>query len=360
MAGLLDFLTRYGAPDPDGAQAQADVPSGSLLAHILGGLAQKGAGTVQSAVTAPRDAYRGDLQVFDPATGHVSDEALQRANEMAGVAMTGSVPMSRPAGSLGTFAGRLSKTADQDALAKAEGMLAAGADRQAVWDQTGWFKGVDGKMRYEINDVPAFLKGPGSASEIARNRGAALGRDRGQETVGDVLWHPDLMNAYPETKEMGFRGFTGPENNRGALDLGDPLNIDRRPTVMLNNSLRGKDAVSTALHELQHGIQEAEGFASGGNPAVAGLASDPAVMAARKAKIAAQAAGDDVAATAAGEAQKRAMYDAYRRQAGEVEARNVQSRHMMTPAERRAQPPWMTQDVPDADQIVNLGMRTLR
>jgi hypothetical protein len=45
-------------------------------------------------------------------------------------------------------------------------------------------------------------------------------------------------------------------------------------------------------------------------------------------------------------------FDVYRRSAGEVEARNVQSRMNMTPAERRATPPWLTQDVPDEMQIV--------
>lgn len=46
------------------------------------------------------------------------------------------------------------------------------------------------------------------------------------------------------------------------------------------------------------------------------------------------------------------LYDLYRRHAGEVESRNVQSRMNMTPEERRASPPWLTQDVPDAQQII--------
>ncbi len=42
----------------------------------------------------------------------------------------------------------------------------------------------------------------------------------------------------------------------------------------------------------------------------------------------------------------------YRRAAGEVEARNVQSRMNMTPEERRAKAPWETQDTPDAQHII--------
>ena len=75
----------------------------------------------RSAVTAPRDAISGDLQVFDPATGHVSDEAMRRANEMAGLAMTGSAPFKAPAGAVRSFGGAAAK---DDPIAALEAMLA--------------------------------------------------------------------------------------------------------------------------------------------------------------------------------------------------------------------------------------------
>jgi len=52
------------------------------------------------------------------------------------------------------------------------------------------------------------------------------------------------------------------------------------------------------------------------------------------------------------EAQKTAVQLAYKRSSGEVEARNIQRRMNMTAEERRATPPWKTQDVPDEQQIV--------
>lgn len=52
--------------------------------------------------------------------------------------------------------------------------------------------------------------------------------------------------------------------------------------------------------------------------------------------------------------QRRAS-DLYHRSAGEVEARNVQKRMDMSAAERRAKAPWLTQDVPDEQQIVRFG-----
>lgn len=53
------------------------------------------------------------------------------------------------------------------------------------------------------------------------------------------------------------------------------------------------------------------------------------------------------------EAKKKSQQD-YWNQASEVEARNVQRRMNMTPEQRRAIPPWETQDMGDAYQKVNM------
>ena len=46
------------------------------------------------------------------------------------------------------------------------------------------------------------------------------------------------------------------------------------------------------------------------------------------------------------------MHEAYRRLAGEVEARNVQARADYSPEFRKAFLPWLTQDVPSTLQLV--------
>ena len=50
--------------------------------------------------------------------------------------------------------------------------------------------------------------------------------------------------------------------------------------------------------------------------------------------------------------QMRTPFSQYQRTAGEVEARNVQSRMNMSPEERKAKPPWTTEDVPREQQII--------
>lgn len=73
-------FTGYNAPT---APAAAD-PN-----KVLTPLGQKWAGDLKDVVTAPQRAYTGELQVWDPATGHTTDAARGAAMGLAGLAMTG-------------------------------------------------------------------------------------------------------------------------------------------------------------------------------------------------------------------------------------------------------------------------------
>lgn len=57
-----------------------------------------------------------------------------------------------------SFAGRESATADLEMLEKAQQMAKEHKFKQDILDQTGWFKGVDGKWRYEIDNSDFELK----------------------------------------------------------------------------------------------------------------------------------------------------------------------------------------------------------
>jgi GNAT superfamily N-acetyltransferase len=58
---------------------------------------------------------------------------------------------------LNQFAGPGALTANEQALADAQAMLASGADAEQVRQDTGWFKGADGKWRFEIADGDAKI-----------------------------------------------------------------------------------------------------------------------------------------------------------------------------------------------------------
>jgi hypothetical protein len=199
-----------------------------------------------------------------------------------------------------TFAGERAQTADLDALARAKDMAEAGATREAIWQDTGWFKGVDGKWRWEIDDGGLTLP----YSQVGKAFKGPIRR---------LFDHPDLESAYPSIMAR-----------RGKLTL-DPKMKDGSGIAFKDGfiSVSAPDASTArpvALHELQHQIQAREQFSNG----VGAWPMRPTA----------------------------ADWERYRLTAGEVEARAVEARMNMTPEERRRIPPWESYDVPESDQIV--------
>lgn len=176
-------------------------------------------------------------------------------------------------------------------------------DPTVIKIRTGWEQGIDGLWRYEIED-------PFIPSEIIDN----YVRHRYGEkiSISMLLRDMQLLEAYPELQNLtlyamyspkkGMSGYFNPCNRSIVVSMGRPSNIQYHIEEVL-------------LHELQHLIQDIEGFAVGGDPKQYGR---------RK----------------------------YFRLAGEVEARNIFSRHSLSPDERRRKLRTATQDVPDNEQIL--------
>jgi hypothetical protein len=267
------------------------------------------------------------------------------------------------------FAGPMAKTADHQALARAQEMAGQGATRDAIWRDTGWFQGVDGKWRFEIDDSQSGLR------PIA-NQELTSGGDYGatQRRIAGVLDHSQLFDAYPSlrqadadvryNRELG--GSTGSWDSQAE-------GVGGRPQLRADvNSIGGpQGARGIILHETQHGIQEAENFARGGNlefhypeemiQRLDDLKYQADELIPQRWNAPTQEAKDAIAAQEAAIANEiadlraqiaQSRFDHYRRLGGETEARNVQSRMSMTADERRSRAPWETQDVPDDQQIV--------
>jgi hypothetical protein len=214
-----------------------------------------------------------------------------------------------------------------------------------------------------------------TATAMRDEAGSNYGPEWSHQTLGQRAQYAvagDLDQAYPELmrdiivrsdQRMGGGSRGSYNSNNNSLEL--------------SNNLQSDDARrSTLLHELQHGIQTNEGFAGGGNQSIArGVQSqanaDIGPLNERLANISnARAAAwdaDNFDGVIAAEdeyrkvmAQREALsetatsdpFDIYQRYAGEVESRNVQERRNMTPEERRASPPWTTQDTPNESQIL--------
>lgn len=312
-------------------------------------------------VSIPKRAF-GAVQQYED-TGEYNPAPIMEA---ATALMGGGVPAAERA-SAGIFGGRLAKTADQAVLAKAEDLAAKGATREQIWNETGWFQGKDGKWRFEIDDSRAGVFGmdPERAAASTETAGDFSMRITGRENRGlrydDIVQHPDLYAAYPISDKMASV-FPMPSGQRGQLDKTfGILSVDSR--------LDPWDARSTGLHELQHAVQRQERFAQGGSPAMFKDEYDllsQQVDEINKLMVEASRAKDmqkyyrlmDKRSAIVPRIQElQGKYglvgeEQYRRLAGEVEARNVQARKDMTAAERRASPPWTTEDVPFDEQSV--------
>ncbi|NMG71856.1 hypothetical protein DNK49_19170 [Azoarcus communis] len=220
-----------------------------------------------------------------------------------------------------SFAGRDAETADLHGLGNAQRRIAAGENPEAVRQATGWHRGADGMWRFEISDEQARLAvGGKTAAEVLD----AASLDGPNVRVADMLDHPQLFAAYPHLENI--RVELMPAGERAAARLMRSVTGTR---LQIRGSLKSETLPSVMLHELQHAIQNAEGFATGGS--ARNLTSD----------------------------LDRSGAETYRRLAGEVEARNTQSRMRMTDAMRRQVSPELTADVPSDEVIVTFNGQVL-
>lgn len=193
-----------------------------------------------------------------------------------------------------SYAGRNANGANLDSLREAQEMQAAGADMESIRKATGWHEGMDGKWRWEIDDSkmeyhragdalfgrnhPEYaeqqrleqkmLYGEMTDTEQARLRALTetWGRERsrlserverGNARLEDVLDHEELFRAYPQLRHVRVVFDETPKGVLGSFSA-------EGNQITISEELR--DAPQDALiHEIQHAIQNAEGFAKGSN-----------------------------------------------------------------------------------------------
>lgn len=388
---------------------------------------------------------------------------------------------------LDQFAGPSALTANQQALVDAQQRIADGDDAEQVRKDTGWFKGADGKWRFEIADGDARLlpgmdrirnsmrdgeqitsisyreggglwvvrvvtdemQTPGEIMEITTTDVDGLRpilgadvveriksgegepditRDEDRDkyltpesatfrapggrwaTVGEILDHQRLFEAYPQL--AGMRVVYAPEKLPSKVAGAIAVDMRNGEPVMLLGDVSDRELRKTVLHELQHGIQKIEGFASGGSSdrlenspdyreQVQGDAQAfreqqwaeqyPEAAALRGVQLdlldqLTQEFGDPYSGEAVAsplyaefeQAVEAAMLadgadafpvesldnllsvELYNRLAGEVEARNVEARADFSDAVAAVVPPQRTADTADADALVTWDGEEMR
>ena len=196
------------------------------------------------------DAY-ADINAFGEKAGKYQENVRQTLEER-GIVDTGRETAAATERRTGpperfSYAGRDAGNADLEALHEAERYEMQGVDAETIRQKTGWFRGADGKWRWEIDDSGMKLRT--DAADISN-----------YTTLGELVDAPALFATYPDMKDMDVtfqtleRGQNGGYNRRfDSIELSRGLK--NRPEALLNS----------LTHEVQHAIQQKEGFTPGAN-----------------------------------------------------------------------------------------------
>lgn len=189
------------------------------------------------------------VRAIDGGSGVIPAQEAQRAS--SAIQKETSAASERKTGPPARFsyAGRNANGANLESLREAQEMQQAGADMESIRKATGWHEGMDGKWRFEINDSRMQLRT--DAADIPN-----------YTTLGELVSAPELFEAYPDMADLSVTFHTLEDGQNGGYSRKfDSIELSRdlknRPEALLNS----------LIHEVQHAIQNREGFASGANPA---------------------------------------------------------------------------------------------
>ena len=187
-----------------------------------------------------------------------------------------------------SYAGRDAGNADLEALHEAERYEMQNVDAETIRQKTGWFRGADGKWRWEIDDSDTetdtkwgFLRNPDAKRynelfEKAYLYDIATAEDLNELRILDknlkgvrksplyldeIVRHDKLFEAYPALRDVKVRFEVNTGNKEGSYHPEENEFVLRTGLKLEPEKLK-----NTLFHEIQHAIQEREGFARGANP----------------------------------------------------------------------------------------------
>ncbi|MBE6641923.1 MAG: hypothetical protein E7619_10115 [Ruminococcaceae bacterium] len=207
------------------------------------------------------------------------------AVDLASDYLEGEIKNTADGGRMYSFAGTNAEIANIASLETAQKMLDAGTDDEAVRKETGWFKGYDGKWRFELSDRDmevdtrgkfhsnpdirrytelvdkVYFQGTASEAEIQDLRSLEeklKGVRVEPKTLGELIKHDNLFAAYPQLKDLEVY-FSDIDANGAYSPVFKEIVLQKR--LKLDKNKLSK----TLIHEIQHAIQDIEGYAAGSN-----------------------------------------------------------------------------------------------
>ena len=242
-------------------------------------------------------------------------------------------------------AGLLARTADKSQHQEATRMEQAGQSREAIWRKTGWWKGPDGQWRFEIDDSGFKIK-PTAKDWNAADASTPF-------TLETLVEHEQLFAAYPWLRDIQVTKY-GLEITGGALGA-----YSKNVGIYLAFDLKKRQLPLPLIHEIQHAIQEVEGFARGGSPYEEASNDSGGVARLREIESEITRINNDSMPNDEFQRMVKPLWNEkreitkrlseqgmleYRLLAGEVESRFVQRRLDLPPMQRQAIPPWQTME----------------
>lgn len=243
------------------------------------------------------------------------------------------------------------RTFRMDNLSVARKMEEEKKDAKAIKMATGWERGADGKWRYEMSDAKIKDTMDVGGGHIVKRYEDDMLWNGGK--LSKVIDAPELFKAYPQLKDVRI------ETDAIMNDMPSNGEYNSKTNTITIHADELKYMNGILNHEIQHAIQDIEGFAKGGSPRLVRGEVKKRFDEVTKQIKQLRAEGKEDEAKALIE-KNRSLYNAYMKNddfdsykslAGEVEARNVSARLNMTPEERRKTLAESTEDVARKDQI---------
>lgn len=225
-------------------------------------------------------------------------------------------------------------------LKDAQTLEKQGVNPKDIYLRTGWEKGTDGKWKYDMQE--------GKAEYIKQSNGK----------LSEVFDYKELFDKYPDAKKIDII-FKPNMDGEGMYD-------EKKNRIFINPSSGPAESRLTILHEIQHWIQNKEGFSKGGSVESArnyinekinkeSNSKSKSVLNKFKSLISAKQTDSSGILKTLDDLKKistKSDFDIYQSIAGEVEARNVEKRLEMTPEERKRTSISETEDIAASEQIV--------
>lgn len=227
----------------------------------------------------PNQQDEASMYAYGPNIDQQAESGLNLAGLLqTGAFASGAAPKSA-GGTLGTFIGRNSTGWDATKAAEAEKLLNAGADPAQVWKDHLIGRMPDKSLFSEISDAEMSHVIPlnkwinkENGQSMAPNISTAWD-EAASELVPNAPVRIKRLFEHEQLKKQYPYGFTKNYDNQSIMDM--PVFMHEKNSqssgslgdgeLILHPSLPPRDAKSVTLHEIQHAIQEKEGWARGGS-----------------------------------------------------------------------------------------------